>query len=137
MFIAREIPAMGYSIFHVVPRSDATPDSIPTPTEEDASASRKDEATIENRLIRARLNLWTGELRSVVMKDDGWEALKGSGNVVAREEDGGDFVGAVRHAERREIFPAMTRKSSLKPERTILSSEAVGGSGHRKRACLR
>ncbi len=130
VFIAREIPAMGYSIFHVVPRSDATPDSIPTPTEEDASASRKDEASIENRLIRARLNLWTGELMSVVMKDDGWEALKGSGNVVAREEDGGDFwelYGTLNGAR----FPAMTRKVGLpKPERTVLSSEAVGGSGH-------
>jgi alpha-mannosidase len=130
VFIAREIPAMGYSIFHVRGKSDPTPVSSPASTEENASASRQDEATIENQFIRARLNLWTGELKSVVTKDDGWEALKGSGNIVAREDDGGDFWelnGTLNGAR----FPAMTREVGLpRPERTVLSSEAVGGSGH-------
>jgi alpha-mannosidase len=129
-FIAREIPAMGYSIFHVSRKSGAAPDSNPISAPENASASRQDEASIENQFIRARLNLWTGELKSVVSKDDGWEALKSAGNVVAREEDGGDFwelYGTLNGAR----FPAMTREVGLpNPARTILSSEAVGGSGH-------
>jgi alpha-mannosidase len=130
VFIAREIPAMGYSIFHVGRKSDAGPGSTATSNEEDISASRHDEASIENQFIRARLNLWTGELKSVVTKDDRWEALKSAGNVVAREDDGGDFwelYGTLNGAR----FPAMTREVGLpKPERTVLSSEAVGGSGH-------
>ena len=130
LFIAREIPALGYSIFHVRRESEATPGSGPRSTEENASASRQDEASIENQFIRARLNLWTGELKSVVTKDDGWEALKASGNVVAREDDGGDFwelYGTLNGAR----FPAMTREIGLpRPGRTVLSSEAVGGSGH-------
>jgi alpha-mannosidase len=69
-------------------------------------------------------------LKSVVTKEDGWEALKGGGNVVAREEDGGDFwelYGTLNGAR----FPAMIRAVGLpKPARTILSSENVGGSGH-------
>ena len=128
-FIAREIPAMGYSVFHVGRKPDATTGSSAT-SNKNISASRQDEASIENEAIRARLNLWTGELRSVVMKDDGWEALKSSGNIVAREDDGGDFwelYGTLNGAR----FPAMTREVGLpKPERTVLSSEAVGGSGH-------
>jgi alpha-mannosidase len=135
VFIAREIPAMGYSIFHVSRKPDATkadaaPDPNPALAKENASASRQDEASIENQFIRARLNLWTGDLTSVVTKNDGWEALKGAGNVVAREEDGGDFwelYGTLNGAR----FPAMTREVGLpKPGRTSFSSEAVGGGGH-------
>ncbi len=130
VFMAREIPAMGYAIFHVGMKTDATSESPPTTNEEDVSASRHDDASIENQFIRARLNLWTGELMSVVTEDDRWEALKSAGNVVAREEDGGDFwelYGTLNGAR----FPVMTREVGLpRPGRTVLSSEAVGGSGH-------
>ena len=102
-FIAHDIPAIGYSIFHVSRKQSATPDSSPTTTQENVSASRQDEATIENQFIRARLNLWTGELKSVVTKADGWEALKGCWERRRQRGRRWRFLGTVRHTERREI----------------------------------
>ena len=47
--------------------------------------------SIENEFYRATFNLWTGEMTSLVLKENNWQVLAAPGNVVAREYDGGDF----------------------------------------------
>ena len=131
-FVAWEVPALGYSVYHVVPRTASRPTGEEIPNHHPggtASAGQQDQGSIENEFYRATFNLWTGEMTSLVDKATGWEALRASGNVVAQEQDGGDLwqlYGTLNGG--RNI--AMTRPILL-PDRTRakFSSEWVGGSG--------
>jgi alpha-mannosidase len=83
-FVARNIPAMGYSIYHLVPLRSATPDSsIATPS--------GGEGLMENEHFRVKLDLARGAITSLVMKEGNWEVLGGPANVVTKEDDHGDL----------------------------------------------
>ena len=80
---------------------------------------------------RATFDLWKGDMTKLVVKSGGnWDALDSRpANVIAREQDGGDFwelYGTLNGGR----FTAMTRKQGLPaPENTHLSNEWVGGDG--------
>jgi alpha-mannosidase len=126
-FLARDIPALGFATYHVIPR--ASRPGASSPLSGNTSAAQQDQGSIENEFYRVTFNLWTGEMTSLVDKASGWEALRGPGNVVAQEQDGGDLwqlYGTLNGG--RSI--AMARKVALPdPSRSRLSSEWVGGSG--------
>ncbi len=86
-FMVRDVPALGYAVYHAVPNAPG-PEITPTHIH---NSTREDHATIENEFYRASFNLWTGEMTSLVLKENNWEVLAKAGNVVAREYDGGDF----------------------------------------------
>jgi len=98
-FIAREVPAMGYTIYHVVPvLAGAAPEAASRGNGEDSvsrgqhfATSHDDFGSMENEFYKATVNLWTGEITSLVLKKNHWEVLSKPGNIVAREEDRGDF----------------------------------------------
>jgi alpha-mannosidase len=129
-FIARDVPSMGYAVYRVSPNSGAaaTP-AAPSGLAAAGGSVREDTGTIENEFYRATFDLWTGAMTGLTLKQDGWEVLKAPGNVVAREEDGGDFwelYGTLNGAR----FTAMTRKDSgPRAELTRFSTDNVGGSG--------
>ena len=137
-FIARNVPAMGYSVYQVAPEEEA-PASGKIPAQFAgqsaqvvASTRYVDVGSIENQYYRATFDLWTGAMTKLLVKskDGVWEALGGQpANVVAREQDGGDsweLYGTLNGGR----FTAMTRKSGLPiPGRFHLSDEWVGGSG--------
>jgi alpha-mannosidase len=124
-FIARDVPAMGYAVYHAVSgaaEQQSAPASIHRSMHEDTGA-------IENEFYRITFNLWTGEMTSLVLKENNWEVLAGPGNVVAREYDGGDFWelygtlnGGRLTAMKKDILPP-------RPSYTQWSNEFVGGSG--------
>ena len=92
-FIARDLPGMGYTVYHAVPNG---PDPrSPTPQFEDfyhpSNSTYRDRDMMDNDLYRASFDLKGGELSSLILKKNDWEVLVGSGNTVAREYDGGDF----------------------------------------------
>ena len=95
-FIAHDVPAMGYAIYHVLPIFPGAPPATPR-TEEAAvpgqysATTRNDFGTLENEFYKATVNLWTGEMTSLVLKKNQWEVLSKPGNIVAKEEDRGDF----------------------------------------------
>jgi alpha-mannosidase len=124
-FIAHNIPAMGYAVYHVVPNVAGPPE----PSAQVHNTMRDDNAAIENEFYRARFNLWTGEMTSLVLKENNWEALAKPGNIVAREYDGGDFwelYGTLNGAR----FTSMKKEIlSPRPAYTHWSSDFVGGSG--------
>ena len=124
-FIARDVPALGYEVYHAVPNAAGSNESG-APSH---NTSRDDRAAIENEFYRASFNLWTGEMTSLLMKEGNWEALANPGNVVAREYDGGDFWelygtlnGGRFTSMKKEILPP-------RPAYTQWSSDFVGGSG--------
>jgi alpha-mannosidase len=84
VFVARDIPAMGYAVYRVVGRTTAgNTESVPT----EASST----CALENESYQASVDPKSGALTSLRLKADNWEALKAPANVVAREVDNGDF----------------------------------------------
>ncbi len=137
-FVARDVPALGYALYRLIPKAAAPAGGQairPVPLGGTSNTAREDSGSIENEYYRATFNLWTGEMTSLVDKSaaagqsSGWEVLKGPGNVVALEQDGGDLwqlYGTLNGG--RNI--AMSRKVLLPaPERSKFSNEWVGGSG--------
>src|SRR3989454_1182866 len=95
VFLAREVPALGYSVYQLMASHD-TPltresSAIPAAACRAANAANEDTACIENEHSRVTFNLWTGAITSLLLKSQNWEALKNPANVVAVEQDGGDF----------------------------------------------
>ncbi len=81
-FVARDVPALGYAVYRVVPlRSPAAA----------AVAKTQDEPVLENDHYRLEFDPGSGAITRLVVKSTQWDALKGPGNVVAREEDRGDL----------------------------------------------
>ncbi|HVT95426.1 MAG TPA: glycoside hydrolase family 38 C-terminal domain-containing protein [Bryobacteraceae bacterium] len=127
-FLAREVPAMGFAVYRVVDASQA-----PHPAQDEslgapANSQTRDSGALENEFYKATVDLWTGAVTSVILKQDRWEALSGPGNVVAREEDGGDFwelYGTLNGAR----FAAMKRPIGAPDASAVLSSRNVGGNG--------
>jgi alpha-mannosidase len=131
-FVAREVPALGYAVYHVIPktaRQTSKAEMAGPSLWGTASAGQEDQGSIENEFYRATFNLWTGEMTSLVDKSTGWEALRASGNVVAQEQDSGDLwqlYGILNGG--RNI--AMTLPIVLPDRsRSKFSSEWMGGSG--------
>jgi alpha-mannosidase len=93
-FIARDVPAMGYAIYHAVPAtrgSQAGPvTSLDWFFSSSSNSGSENRGAIENEFYRAAFDLRTGALTSLTLKENHWEVLSGPGNVVAREYDGGD-----------------------------------------------
>jgi alpha-mannosidase len=137
-FVARDVPAVGYSVYEVVAErlasiqgeSGTEGKTISTPGS--ASTFHEDVGSIENEYYRATFDLWTGAMRELLVKQAAgdWDALgTPRGNVVAEEQDGGDFwelYGTLNGGR----LTAMTRKSGLPtPDRSHFSDEWVGGNG--------
>lgn len=132
VFVARDIPAMGYSIYRAIPAKTAQRAATDIPSARlwaTTTTAQEDEGAIENEFFRASFHLWTGEMTSLVDKATGWEVLARSGNVVAKEQDGGDFWELYGNLNGGRNI-AMQKKVGLPPaDRTKFSSEWVGGSG--------
>ena len=129
-FIARDVPALGYAVHHLTSkRGQPSVGQIPPTTGSMArySASHQDVQSIENELYRATFNLWTGEMKSLIVKDGSWEVLSGSGNVVAAEHDGGDFWELYGLLNGGRAL-AMSAKHGV-PTKAQLSNQWVGGNG--------
>jgi alpha-mannosidase len=124
-FLAREIPALGYAVYHAVPNV-AAPPGEPEATHD---TTREDHGDLENEFYRASFNLWNGDMTNLVLKQDNWESLATPGNVVAREYDGGDFwelYGTLNGGR----FTAMKRPIlAPRANYTQWSSDFVGGGG--------
>ena len=124
-FIAQNVPAMGYSVYHAIPNVTGPPE----PPAKSYNTMREDRATVENEFYKATFDLWTGAMTSLVVKENNWETLRSPGNVVGREYDGGDFwelYGTLNGAR----FTAMKKEIlAPRPAYTQWSSDSVGGSG--------
>ena len=131
-FIARDVPGLGYSLYQVVPKRVGSigGENRTASSGRSSSTMHEDFGSVENEYYRASFDLWTGAMTKLQVKSGDWEALGGRpANVVAREQDGGDFwelYGTLNGGR----LTAMTRKQGLPPpESTHFSNEWVGGDG--------
>lgn len=79
-FVARALPALGYALYRVLPQIAPA-----------AAVSTAADAVLENEFYRVTVDPATGAIAGVRVKDGDWELLRAPGNVVAMEEDRGDF----------------------------------------------
>ena len=137
-FIARDVPAMGYSLYQILPEESPPPSGelknrpAANASAAPANTERQDAGSIENEYYRATFDLWTGALTRLDVKTPtgAWNAIGDrSANIVAEEQDGGDFwelYGTLNGGR----FTAMTRKQGLPiAGEAHLSDEWVGGDG--------
>ena len=90
VFLARDVPSLGYCTFHAAPSKG----SVSTADQDRATAAGATpdaDATLENQLYRVKIDPQTGAITSLVYKPTSWQVLAGPGNVFSREEDRGDF----------------------------------------------
>jgi alpha-mannosidase len=130
-FIAHDVPAFGYAVYQITPSESESsggkkqPD-LPAP----ASTWHTDVGSIENEYYRVSFDLWTGAMKELYDKAAHWDVLGGRpGNIVAREDDGGDFWELYGNLNGGRLT-RMIRKTGL-PDRAKahFSSDQVGGSG--------
>jgi len=115
-FIARDVPALGHSIYHVAPRQF---DGISQTSHTDTNGT----GLLENGFYRASFDLDTGALTNLLVKAGEWQALKGPANVVARETDNGDFWELYKNLDGFQNV-IMTRPLGVpKPGSALFSSE--------------
>jgi len=97
VFVARDVPAMGCAVYHVV--------GLKLPGKS-AEIVNEPGHTLENDFYRAEVDLNTGAVTSLRLKAGDWEALAGPANVVATETDHGDVWELFRtlHGGQRTIM---------------------------------
>ena len=126
-FVARDVPAMGYSTYHVSPHacaSRAAPIGGAHPG--DGGAAR---STLENELYRVTLDRATGAITSLRVKPGDWEVLSGPGNVVAREQDRGDLWELYKGLDGGSRVAMTTRAEGARARAGGLQRRGQGRSG--------
>jgi alpha-mannosidase len=113
-FVAKNVPALGYSLFRVVPQTTAT--NEPSPIARERSGS-----VLENEYVRVQIDAATGAVQQIVVGDGEWNALRSQGNVISLQEDRGDFwelyhnldpVSAVAYTNRQQVPESKNAKFS-------------------------
>jgi alpha-mannosidase len=118
-FIARDVPAMGYSVYHVIPK---TTGMLQAPD----AAERQ---TLENDFFQLALDPGTGAIQSLLFKPGQWQVFRAAANVVARQADHGDLWELYRGLDGGSKI-AMTKKQPVPlPGQAVLSSEFQGRRG--------
>jgi alpha-mannosidase len=130
-FIAHDVPAFGYAVYQITPSESESYGGKKQPALPAlASTWHTDVGSIENEYYRVSFDLWTGAMKELYDKGAHWDVLGGRpGNIVAREEDGGDFwelYGTLNGGR----LTRMIRKTGLPdPAKAHFSNDQVGGSG--------
>jgi alpha-mannosidase len=83
IFVARGVPALGYSVYHVTPRK--------SPGEMKEAKEEPGHNILENEFYKASVELKSGALTGLRLKAGDWEAVAAPANVVVCEKDPGDF----------------------------------------------
>ncbi|MHB8522692.1 MAG: alpha-mannosidase [Limisphaerales bacterium] len=118
-FVARDVPAMGYSAYHVVPQPRAF-DS------EERSNENAESNVMENEFYRVAVNLATGEMTSLFDKASQWEVLARSANVVSRQQDRGDLWELYRGLNGGSYIAMKDQQPVPQPGQAQFSNETAG-----------
>jgi alpha-mannosidase len=120
-FIAKNIPALGYTVFHAIPVK--TPVPVPLSVQ-----GPSQDGSLENEYYRMKVDPSTGALIGLLFKDDNWNVLKGPGNVVAREQDRGDLWELYRPLDGGSRIAMKDKHPPPQPGKAVFSTDQ-GGKG--------
>jgi alpha-mannosidase len=124
-FVARDVPAMGYSTYHVAASRD--PKASHALDANTASSSKGE--LLENELYRVAFDPATGAMTSLRVKAGDWEVLAAPGNVVAREQDRGDFWELYKGLDGGSRVAMTTRQKVPKRGEAAYSDQGKGDPG--------
>jgi alpha-mannosidase len=117
-FIARELPAMGHAVYHLTPLTDFPP-----------ALDEKSAPVLENDWYRVEVDPATGAVSKLIVKDGNWDALSGPGNVVAMEEDRGDFWELYRPLDAGSRIGMKERHEPPQPGKAVFSTGQTAEAG--------
>jgi alpha-mannosidase len=118
-FVARDVPAVGYAVYRLEP--------VTSPSEPATAVS--DQPVLENEFYRLTCDPQSGTLTSLRWKSDGWEALRGPANVVAREEDHGDLWEPYKPLDGGSRIAMTTEHGVPASDKATFSNEPGGAAG--------
>ena len=124
-FIARDVPAMGYSTYHVAPAraTDAAADR------HGSVAAPVPHVLFENEHYHITLDGATGAITSLRVKKGDWEVLSGPANVVAREQDRGDLWELYKGLDGGSRVAMTTKQQVPRRGQAVFSNEGKGEPG--------
>jgi alpha-mannosidase len=117
-FVARDVPALGYAVYRLLPLR--SPVATPAPT--------SNESILENENYRLEFDPADGAITWLIVKPQQWSVLRGPGNVVAMEEDHGD-VWELYHNLGAGFVTNKTPHSAPPPDKAVLSSGQAAARG--------
>ena len=118
-FLARDVPAMGYAVYRLIPLRSPAAAAIPGPAE----------PILENDLYRVEFDPAGGAITRLLVKVGNWEALRGPSNVVAREPDRGDLWEPYRTLDGGSRIAMKVPHPVPPPGRAVFSHEQSGSPG--------
>jgi alpha-mannosidase len=122
-FIARDVPALGYGVFRVLPTSG-------TASSATSSAAKPNEnVVLENDDYRMEFDSTSGAMFRLLVRKGNWEALRAPGNVVVREEDRGDFWEPYHTLDGASRIAMKVRHPAPPPDKAVYGSSQRGAPG--------
>jgi alpha-mannosidase len=118
VFVARDVPALGYTVYHLKPLATA-PLNIQTQAD----------PLLENEFYRVEIDPAGGAITRLIVKDGNWNALDGLANVVAIEKDEGDFWELYRPLDPGSRIAMTDRHEPPLPGAAVFSTEQAGEPG--------
>ncbi len=128
-FIAREVPALGYATFHVSPTRGAAPGADRASSLPGRNSAPGSPSVLENDLYRLSLDPASGAINSLLFKPANWEVLAQRGNVIARQQDRGDFWELYKGLDGGSRIAMTATQSVPKRGEAVFSDEGKGGQG--------
>ena len=118
LFVAHNVPPLGYATYHIVASPEPIAPFAPSPDQA---------ASIANEFLRATFNPQTGEMSSLFDKELQWEVLAGPANVISRQQDKGDLW-ELYHGLDGGSYIAMINRQPVPKIGEALFSNAQSGS---------
>jgi len=120
-FVARDIPALGHAVYRVEAMADGGVGDTP--------AALQNEVALENEFCRVECDPASGAITRLRLRADGWDVLRGPGNVVAMEKDGGDLWELYRGLDGGSRIGMKEPHPAPQPGRATFSTEQAGATG--------
>ncbi len=114
LFIARDVPAAGYEVYHIHPVDTSLP-STPLSTSHPRGGQLRfelDRGWLENDYFRLEFDLWNGAITRLYDKANQWDALPQGlplANFIVKEQDYGNFWQYNGPCKGDEFYPAEGR----------------------------
>lgn len=121
-FVARDVPAMGYAVYRLIPAESGG-------TKGAGAAAAKGSNAIETDRYRVTFDQSTGAMSSLVVKPENREILSGAANVVSREADHGDLWEPYKPLDGGSRIAMKQPQPVPQPGKAVFSSEFKGTVG--------